>query len=343
MATKLLVVLATFVAVGLTKPSASLYKQSEIKEFLNNPRYMVIEIEEGVFEVEDLETSVADITLTATDDDVTFYVYTPENTSGAIVKASEIPNIVKQTGFNLARSTIFVVHGWKNSVESAVNDRVKVAALANRNNINVVVIDWSPIATKNYISAQGSVLAVGNFVGDFLIALNSQLNYSWDSMTLVGHSLGAHVSGNAGARTGGKVGTIVGLDPAGPLFTKKNINNRLDPTDGAYVHCIHTNTAILGTSYKTGHVNFYPNGGSSQPGCGLDVAGSCAHSRAYEYYAESLNSNNFSAYLCDSYSNYKKGTCSSNTACKLGWYPVAKSTSGDYYLYTNSKSPFAQG
>lgn len=258
------------------------------------------------------------------------------------ITESQLKDIEALTGFDVNRPTLVVVHGWRNHYESPVNDKIKNAALV-RNNINVIVADWSPIASKNYISAQGSVLAVGNYIGDFLLKLDDELNHKIQHITVVGHSLGAHIAGNKtlflsiflyinahfpigniGARTQALIENIIGLDPAGPLFSSSNINNRLDPTDGQYVHVIHTNDRVLGFGIKMGDADYYPNGGSSQPGCGIDLAGSCAHSRAYEYFAESLNSNNFIARQCDTYSNFERNRCSDNVSSHQGGYPVER-------------------
>ena len=45
-----------------------------------------------------------------------------------------------------------------------------------------------------------------------------------------------------------------------------------DPTDADYVDVIHTNgcsawKGCFGIPDKCGHADFYPNGGTSQPGC----------------------------------------------------------------------------
>jgi len=128
--------------------------------------------------------------------------------------------------------------------------------------------------------------------------------------------------GNAGARTKGLIETIIGLDPAGPLFSSSRTDNRLDPTDGKYVQVIHTNDGMLGFGINMGHVDYYPNGGSSQPGCGLDLVGSCAHSRAYEYYAESLLENHFVSQKCDTYRNFGNSLCNQNAVSLLGGYPI---------------------
>lgn len=87
-----------------------------------------------------------------------------------------------------------ISHGWRNHHLSPVNTEIRTALLSSRN-VNVIVVDWSGIADQNYISSQGSVLAVGNFVGDFLIQLNNQYVGYLNRITLVGHSLGAHVAG----------------------------------------------------------------------------------------------------------------------------------------------------
>lgn len=64
-----------------------------------------------------------------------------------------------------------------------------------------------------------------------------------------------------------------GLDPALPLFTEGNRDARLDRHDAQYVEVIHTCGGYLGFAVPIGHVDFYPNGGSSQPGCGTDYRG----------------------------------------------------------------------
>lgn len=62
---------------------------------------------------------------------------------------------------------------------------------------------------------------------------------------------------------------IVGLDPAGPLFSLNKPQDRLDSTDAIYVETIQT--SILGFHNPIGMVTFYPNGKRVQPGCGVDV------------------------------------------------------------------------
>ena len=58
---------------------------------------------------------------------------------------------------------------------------------------------------------------------------------------------------------------LSGLDPAGPFF-EKDRKFRLDERDAQYVDVIHTD-GLYGTTLVSGHTDFWPNGGSSQPGC----------------------------------------------------------------------------
>lgn len=89
-----------------------------------------------------------------------------------------------------------------------------------------------------------------------------------NDLVIVGHSLGAHVSGYAGKHiTSGKIGVIIGLDPAGPLFSVDKPHKRLADTDADYVQVIHTDAGNLSLEGPIGHADFYPNGGNEQPGC----------------------------------------------------------------------------
>lgn len=64
---------------------------------------------------------------------------------------------------------------------------------------------------------------------------------------IIGFSLGAHVSGFAGAELPG-LSRITGLDPAGPLFESQHPKARLDSTDANFIDVIHSNgeNLILG-------------------------------------------------------------------------------------------------
>lgn len=59
---------------------------------------------------------------------------------------------------------------------------------------------------------------------------------------------------------------VTALDPAGPLYSIIGKGEKLDITDADFILVIHTNMDGFGGK-ETGHVNFFPNGGITQPGC----------------------------------------------------------------------------
>ena len=60
---------------------------------------------------------------------------------------------------------------------------------------------------------------------------------------------------------------LSGLDPASLFFITVSTSFRLDKSDAQYVDVIHTDAGVFGTTLASGHTDFWPNGGSSQPGC----------------------------------------------------------------------------
>ena len=109
-------------------------------------------------------------------------------------------------------------------------------------------------------------------LADFLTVLSTTANISLNSIHLIGHSLGSHISGYTGKFLNGKIGRITGVDPAGPKYKHKDASIRLWYTDALFVETIHTDFSnpifSLGTDDPCSHVNIYPNEGEMQPGCG---------------------------------------------------------------------------
>ncbi|KAJ8951113.1 hypothetical protein NQ318_021557 [Aromia moschata] len=338
---KVVVVLAALIMVVFTGPVPDEEVATDLEDGANI-EYFLVETSEGVYEVEDLVHSEIDAATSETD--LTYYFFSARNPSEGTAITSNTIRDLRNTRFSTSKETFFVVHGWKSNNLSSINVLIREAILP-QHDVNVFIVDWSPIARKNYISAKYAVADVGKYLAEFVTSLVSTYRLNLSRVTFVGHSLGAHVSGNAGAALGGELSLIVGLDPAGPLFLRTDTRTRLDPTDAKFVQVIHTNAGLLGVNFDSGHSDYYPNGGSSQPGCILDVAGSCAHSRSYIYYAESISNgeNKFIASQCKNYLRYKLGRCSANEASLMAGYTVDKKVQGSYYLETNSRSPFAKG
>ncbi|KAJ8920202.1 hypothetical protein NQ315_011863 [Exocentrus adspersus] len=289
----------------------------------STPKYLLVRKPDGRFEIESL-LQPEERRLVASEEDVNFYLYTRNNPETFTLFTSS--NLTFSTVFDASKPTLFIIHGWQNNYSSPVNKLIKEAVL-EKHDVNVFVTDWGAVAKENYVAAFYSVPSIGKYVGKFITKLVSLYKYPPGNIKVVGHSLGAHVAGVAGKHTNGSLDYIVGLDPAGPLFSIRNVNNRLDKRDARYVQVIHTCTKILGLNHSIGDADYYPNGGISQTGCAAleDLDGSCSHSMSYEYYAESIRQrNSFIATNCESYDKYEKGSCEHNMKSKMGGYFVNK-------------------
>lgn len=132
--------------------------------------------------------------------DLTYYFYTRRHPSNSIKIKSSSVNLLALTDFVGTKDTLFIIHGWKNDNFSAVNTRIREAILS-QNDLNLFVVDWGVIASQGYIGAQGSVRRVGEYVAAFVKDLKSLYRLNINKVKFVGHSLGAHIAGNAGKFT----------------------------------------------------------------------------------------------------------------------------------------------
>lgn len=184
--------------------------------------------------------------------------------------------------------TYLIVHGFlsdwnKNPWMCNIKDTVLNSSLAN-----VFITDWSggakPVLPMDYSKAVSNTKIVAQVVTGFLRAL-LRLSEQSDGrlLHLIGHSLGAHISGFIGYGLGGSVGRITGLDPAGPCFTStrgpgekpgvrksgnlKSPRRRLSSSSAKLVVAYHTDCSLFGLNENCAHYDVYINGGSSQAGC----------------------------------------------------------------------------
>ena len=166
---------------------------------------------------------------------------------------------------NTNSDTYIITHGYLNSSNSKwVSDLAQEIDRLDTNS-NIILTDWSEAAgTVNYPSAVEDTEEVGSQLANWLF--DEGINP--DTSQLIGHSLGAHVSGIAGDVyediTGSTIETIVGLDPAGPsyedflFFNGKSADERLDPTDGDRVVAFHTSDTF-GYDDPLGLLDLYIN------------------------------------------------------------------------------------
>uniref|UniRef100_A0A3Q3D8S5 Lipase member H-like n=1 Tax=Hippocampus comes TaxID=109280 RepID=A0A3Q3D8S5_HIPCM len=217
--------------------------------------------------------------------------------------------------FNLSRPTAFVIHGYRPTGAPPVWIDHLVRLLAERRDVNVIVVDWNRgAANLNYLTAVAYTREAAHNLTGFIRSMQEE-GASLDSMHLIGVSLGAHLAGFVGANLKGKIGRITGLDPAGPLFTSATPDERLDPSDAMFVDVLHTDMDSFGLRGAHGHIDFYANGGADQPGCPKTIfAGKsyfvCDHQRSMFLYLCALNGTcSLTAYPCASYADFLDGRC----------------------------------
>uniref|UniRef100_A0A182TKM6 Lipase domain-containing protein n=1 Tax=Anopheles melas TaxID=34690 RepID=A0A182TKM6_9DIPT len=277
---------------------------------------------------------------------ISFHLFTRQNPT---ISQRLVPTVqsVESSFFNDSRPTRVIVHGFCNCQHSDFCQSVK-DALLYANDVNIISIDWSDTAgLLDYILLRLRLDQVAASLAGFVDFLHNTTNLDLSQLHLVGHSLGAHLAGLSGKRvTSGRVGAIIGLDPAGPLFSSRDPKSRLDGTDAAYVEVIHTNGGTLGMYDPIGTADFYPNGGKHQPGCLPWIFGmSCSHGRAWELYAESVYTPvGFKAVPCDTVQQIEGSVCRIDLpTVDMGGEPVNKTKSGLFVLSTNSRFPYARG
>lgn len=112
---------------------------------------------------------------------------------------------------------------------------------------------------------------IGGLIGELVARLIKDYKVPVENFLIIGHSLGGQTAGFVGKKVselvGEKVPRIVGLDPAGPAFFNRPEEERLNKNDAKIVHVIHTDGGKLGFEDPCGTIDFFPNGGTDQPGC----------------------------------------------------------------------------
>ncbi|XP_072441879.1 lipase member H-like [Chiloscyllium punctatum] len=249
-------------------------------------------------------------TIIGTDLEVRLLLYTGKNSSCAtLINATH-------TGLlDINRKIIFLIHGYRpfGSPPNWLNKTIKV--LQNVDDLNLIIVDWNRGATTiNYSVAVANTKKVAEILGHVIDSI-LKIGGSFDLIHLIGVSLGAHISGFVGSRFHGQIGRITGLDPAGPLFRGKGVEDRLDPSDAQLVEVLHTDIDALGYEEFLGHIDYYANGGTDQPGCPATIiAGKrymvCDHQRSVYLYISSISSTcNITVYPCASYKEFLDASC----------------------------------
>ncbi|XP_072940808.1 pancreatic lipase-related protein 2 [Epargyreus clarus] len=263
---------------------------------------------------------------------VRFAVFTRRNRRLPVMLRADDTDRIRNANIDPKGPFYFISHGFldgghkiwiQNMAEALLNLEGNAAA-------TVVIIDWRRGSQPPYGQAVANIRLVGVMTAHLIHKMYEILGLSnLDNFHYIGHSLGAHLGGYCGhalqKKFNLKLGRITGLDPAAPYFSNTVTLVRLDRSDAEYVDIIHSNAMPLylsgfGMSEPIGHVDFYPNGGSTQPGCKNGASGdvykqvaayvSCDHERSYEFFTESVApACPFMAIQCSSHQAFLEGNC----------------------------------
>ncbi|XP_057624446.1 hepatic triacylglycerol lipase isoform X3 [Chionomys nivalis] len=297
-----------------------------------------------------------------------FLLFKDENDRRGCQLQVQSPETLQECGFNTSQPLVMIIHGW--SVDGLLETWIwKLVGVLKSRPVNVGMVEWISLAYQHYAIAVRNTRVVGQEVAALLLWLEESVKFPPSEVHLIGYSLGAHVSGFAGSSMDGKhkIGRITGLDPAGPMFEGSSPSDRLSPDDANFVDTIHTFTRehmglSVGIKQPIAHYDFYPNGGTFQPGChflelyrhiaehGLNAITQtikCAHERSVHLFIDSLRHSSLQStgFQCSDMDSFSQGLCLS---CKKGrcntlGYDIRKDWPGKskkLFLITRAQAPF---
>ncbi|XP_018427679.1 PREDICTED: pancreatic lipase-related protein 2-like [Nanorana parkeri] len=279
--------------------------------------------------------------------DTQFLLFTRRNPDQyQVIRALNVSSVFG-TNFKPSLKSLFIIHGF---VETGDKQWLveMCQTLLKVSDVNCFCVDWRGGSFALYTQSANNVRVVGAEIAYFLNFLQAVYDYHMSDVYLVGHSLGAHVAGEAGKRQKG-IGRASGLDPAGPYFENTPPSVRLDPTDALFVDVIHTDGSSMallgkfgfvgfGMKQTVGNVDFFPNGGKRMPGCdqifpihgnlddvieGLYGKVFCSHQMSVKFFTESiLRPDGFIGYPASSYSAFQEGSgfpCTNVSCACMGY------------------------
>ncbi|KAJ8721489.1 hypothetical protein PYW07_002264 [Mythimna separata] len=278
-------------------------------------------------------------------ENVTFWLYTRQNEDEPHQVLAMDQESIKSAPWVQDAPIKILIHGYTGHKDFSPNTEIRPAYMQCCN-YNIISVDYNPIARRPcYRSAARNTKLVGKCTAQLIDQLVQKYGFNLTQFHVIGFSLGGQTAGFIGDYvTSGKLERISGLDPARPLFVTPNTHRKLDKGDAKFVDVLHTNALERGKLEPSGHVDFYANGGFTQPGCKTtrkQSKSSCSHARAPAYYAESITTDvGFYAKNCYSWIWCKI----INLVNKIRFVEyVPRNAKGLYFFSTNSKPLYARG
>nr|CAI5837821.1 unnamed protein product [Callosobruchus analis] len=282
-----------------------------------------------------------------TPSNITFYLFTKDDPNKYVrINKDDLQKVSPYKNSKFA----FLIHGWTGDREATWYTEIKDNLL--KKGYAVIEVDWKEPANEFYYISSINTYDVAKIITDLILELHQRQGVPLKNILPIGHSLGGHIVGFIGQKvyeyTGQKLPRIVALDPAGPLFDVRPADKRLNNTSADVVHVIHTDGGTFGYKDVIGTIDFFVNGGSSQPGCKrVDLADlktiteplSCDHRRAPFLFAEALAyPHEYIAQKCDSWDDFKEDKCQNGEKVAMG--DLNTKSRGKFYLKTGKDRPF---
>ncbi|XP_073948838.1 pancreatic lipase-related protein 3-like [Choristoneura fumiferana] len=283
-------------------------------------------------------------------ENITFWLYTKTNQDSPHQVFALNSDSISSAPWVEDAPIKILIHGYTGHRDFSPSTEIRPAYMRCCD-YNIISVDYNPIAREPcYFQAARNTELVGKCTAQLIDQLVTQHGFELQRFHVIGFSLGGQTAGFIGNYvTSGKLERISALDPAMPLFVSQDNKKKVDASDAKMVDCLHTNALEKGKLETCGTVDFYANGGLTQPGCKPSqehTKSGCDHARAPAYYAESIITEvGFYATKCTSWITHMIGWCnyvSSDEEVLFGEY-MPHNISGLYFFATNSKSPYARG
>ncbi|CAG9803035.1 unnamed protein product [Chironomus riparius] len=255
------------------------------------------------------------------------------------------------TDYDITKKSVIFLFGWMDNLNSSCVSTIIDAYSKSEQELNVFILDWSKYTMMNYFSAVWRIPDVALYIVSNFKNMMS-IGYDFNTFHLIGFSLGAQLSGYIGrymqSLANFTLPRITGLDPAGPLFYPTFVFINMKPlmaNDSRFVDVIHTNAYQAGGPKRIGHIDFYPNGGTFQPGCPQFTIDDCNHQRSWQYYAESVtykqSDKKFQGVQCNTFKLFSNVLCTGTPIFNYMGYYANPNNTGSFFLNTTAQSPFS--
>uniref|UniRef100_F5GTG1 Pancreatic lipase-like protein n=1 Tax=Epiphyas postvittana TaxID=65032 RepID=F5GTG1_EPIPO len=241
------------------------------------------------------------------------------------------------------QTVTIVVHGRDSSAFSDFAFEIRNAIVATELNSAVIVVDWSAIAGSGYNQARALVPQVAQDLSNFIVLLEAGQRLNRNLLHIIGFDLGAHVAGITSRITASRARKITALSPAGVGWDIRS--QRLLSSDAQLVEVIHTD-AVGGGAFgmvvteRVGSLDFFPNGGTRQPGCSNND-NACHHNRAWQLFVATVQmGGHLTGTRCDTLVQALNNRCTAFGTAVMGTNVQTKLAQGMYALTTGRAFPY---